>query len=74
MWLEEGNLVLVASDAMAFYSHRSVISRKSAVLNDMFSFPQLENSETRPGCAVMHVSDAPEDVFIFLDAIYNGGK
>ena len=74
MWLEDGNLVLVADNAMAFRIHRSVITRKSVVFSDMFSFPQPAGSDEESGCTTIHLPESPEDVFYFLDAMYNGRK
>lgn len=73
MWMEDGNLVLIADNRMAFRVHRSVTTHNSVVFNDMFSFPQPLDTQT-PGCIVLHLLDSPEDLFYFLDAIYNSRK
>ena len=74
MWLEDGNLVLVASHTTAFRVHRSVISQKSGVFADMFSFPQPTGSGNASEITTIHLPDSPKDMFYFLDAIYNGRK
>lgn len=70
-WLEDGNIVLIADRAVAFRVHRSVLARKAGVFRDMFSFPQPDASSDH-SFPVLHLSDAPEDLAYFLDAIYNG--
>ena len=76
MWMEDGNLILIADKRTAFRVHRSVITQKSNVFADMFSFPQPPDAhEQHPsGCVVLHLPDSPEDLFYFLDAIYNARK
>lgn len=74
MWLDDGNLVLIADNRVAFRVHRSVITRKSNVFNDMFSFPQPPDAPQTPDPVVIHLPDSPEDMFYFLDAIYDARK
>ncbi|EKM50234.1 uncharacterized protein PHACADRAFT_264852 [Phanerochaete carnosa HHB-10118-sp] len=74
MWMDDGNLVLIADNRVTFRVHRSVVTRKSTVFNDMFSFPQPPDAPQSPGCVVIHLPDSPEDLFYFLDAIYDARK
>ncbi|GJE90370.1 hypothetical protein PsYK624_065010 [Phanerochaete sordida] len=74
MWMDDGNLELIADNRVAFRVHRSVITRKSNVFNDMFSFPQPPHAQNTSGCIVIHLPDSPEDLFYFLDAIYDARK
>ena len=72
--MEDGNLVLIADNRVAFRVHRSVITRKSNVFNDMFSLPQPPDAQPTSGPVVIHLPDSPEDLFYFLDAIYDARK
>ena len=73
-WLEDGNIILVASESVAFRVHRSVLSRKSGVFQDMFSFPQPSTNSDPTLLPVLQLPDSPEDLSYFFDAIYNGMK
>ena len=80
MWLEDGNLVLVASHTTAFRVHRSVLARHAAVFADMFSLPQpprdvgvaeTESKDTYQGCPVVFLTDAAAETRCFLKAIHD---
>ncbi|KIP02843.1 hypothetical protein PHLGIDRAFT_20388 [Phlebiopsis gigantea 11061_1 CR5-6] len=60
---------------MGFRIHRSVLAMKSGVFRDMFSLPQPEvdnASRQTDDCPVIRLSDSPEDLAYFFDAMYNG--
>lgn len=73
LWYEDGNIVLIAAN-VAFRVHRSILSRRSLVFNDLFSFPQPGAVETYEGFPVIHLSDRPGDLAQLLDAVYSGMK
>lgn len=71
LWFEDGNVVLVAEDRVGLKLHKSVLSRHSALLKDMFSLPQLANSSSLDGCPVVHINDSISEMTSFLSVIYN---
>ncbi|TCD63691.1 hypothetical protein EIP91_005096 [Steccherinum ochraceum] len=74
-WLRDGNIILVA-EKVAFRVHQSVLERKSEVFRDMLGLPQPENadSESLEECALVHVSDAAEDIRHLLSVLYDGDR
>ncbi|TCD63690.1 hypothetical protein EIP91_005095 [Steccherinum ochraceum] len=74
-WLRDGNIILVA-DSVAFRVHQSVLERKSEVFKDMLGLPQPDNadSESLEECALVHVSDAAEDIGHLLSVLYDGDR
>lgn len=89
MWREDGDLILVADgmdsvigedsantgEKTAFRVHRDVVERHAAVFADMFSLPQPPEERKGPGEeTVIHLADDPEDLFYFLDAMYDRSK
>ena len=73
LWWEDGNVVLVAGKK-GFKAHRSVLSRKSAIFNDMFAVSGQSPQDTFECIPVVHLADDPEELAYFLDAMYNGLK
>lgn len=75
VWLEDGNVILVAQ-GVSFRVHRSVLSRNSEVFQDMFAFPQPEgeHSECLEGCPVIQLSDRHTELSHFLSALYDGRR
>ncbi len=71
LWWEDGNVILVAENS-GFKVHRSVVSRRSSVLKDMFSLPAFGAQVTFEDIPIVHLSDDPEELAYFLDAMYNG--
>ena len=64
-WLEDGNIILVASEIMGFRVHRSVLALKSDFFKDMLILPQpkASSSDTSAShCPVLHLQDSPEDL------------
>ncbi|KAH8099880.1 hypothetical protein BXZ70DRAFT_224441 [Cristinia sonorae] len=75
LWLKDGNVVLMVNKDMLFKVHRSILSVHSAVFKDMFAMPQPaypDEEDMYDGCPLVRLSDAPEDMGIFLDIFYNG--
>ncbi|KAF8882017.1 hypothetical protein BD779DRAFT_1675193 [Infundibulicybe gibba] len=76
-WFTDGNIVIVAGHA-GFKVHRGQLERHSDVFSGLFSIPQpahddtVEDGDLIEGCAWVEFFDAPEDVFHFLSALYDG--
>ncbi|PIL33271.1 hypothetical protein GSI_04721 [Ganoderma sinense ZZ0214-1] len=62
VWLSDGNIVVIASDTVAFRVHKSILSLRSEVFSDLFSLPDANMAETMDGLPVVHVSDSPDDI------------
>ena len=73
LWFDDGNIVLIAEN-VAFKAHRSILSRQSAVFNDMFSIPQPDVTELFDNCPVVYLQDAASDLAIFIEVLYDGFK
>ena len=73
LWFEDGNIVLVASNAVAFRVYKGLLSRTSPVFRDIFAIGQDDapGAEMMDGCVVVHVTDFPEDLRAFLKMIYD---
>ncbi|KLO16675.1 hypothetical protein SCHPADRAFT_822876, partial [Schizopora paradoxa] len=82
LWYSDGSVVL-ATDLYLFKVHKSLLSRHSSVFNDMFEFPNINDSETDGGNAgvstqemyeglplVALAEDEGEDVAHLLRAVY----
>ena len=68
-WLEDGNLVLIAKNAIAFRVYKGLLARISPVFRDMLSMGQPDGAEMVDGCPVVHLSDDPCDFRAFLKLI-----
>ncbi|RPD55047.1 hypothetical protein L227DRAFT_510624 [Lentinus tigrinus ALCF2SS1-6] len=81
IWLEDGNLVLIAGDT-AFRVHKSQLSRHSDVFNGLLGMPQHLVDDVIPpsladmcdGCTVIHLSDTAYDIKRLLHALYDGAR
>ncbi|KAJ7611816.1 hypothetical protein FB45DRAFT_1009626 [Roridomyces roridus] len=69
LWFEDGNIVIQAENSQ-FRVHRGILAACSAVFKDMLSFPQPADVELVEGCPVVHLTDAPTEVTVFLRAIF----
>lgn len=73
-WLDDGNVVLTADNALSFRLHRSVLSLHSEVFRSMFAFPSRpEDNEMMEGCPVIHLQDSGDDLVDFFALLYDGG-
>ena len=61
LWLEDGNIVLVARDT-AFRVYRGLLVKQSTVLADMFATGNPTADESLDGCPVVRLPDAPVDL------------
>ncbi|KAH9849256.1 hypothetical protein C2E23DRAFT_396105 [Lenzites betulinus] len=74
-WLDDGNIVVVVQDVVAFRVHKSVLARRSQVFSGLFAVPQPPdeaNVETMDGHAVVRVHDSLHDFKHLLRALYDG--
>lgn len=70
LWFEDGNIVLVAGNC-GFRIHRSILTRKSEVMRDLFSLAQPLGGETFEDCPVVRLMDDSSLLAAFLDILYN---
>ena len=73
VWLEDGNVVLVA-EGTAFRVFRSVLAKNSEIFRDMFNLPQPESTEMYAGCPVVGLHDSKADLRWILKALYDSGN
>ncbi|KAJ7490865.1 hypothetical protein FB451DRAFT_1124420 [Mycena latifolia] len=69
LWFEDGNLVIQAGNSQ-FRVYRGTLAARSAVFQDMLSFPQPPDSELVEGCPLVRLQDAEIEVSEFLKAIF----
>ena len=76
VWLSDGSIVVVTADNVAFRVHKSILSRRSEVYNDLFSLPNADAAmaETMDGCPVVRVSDSSVDIRHLLLVLCCGKK
>ena len=65
-WFEDGTVVLVAG-GVEFKVYRGILSDRSPVFEDMFSFPQPPSSSPFD-TPVVHLTDSPQDLRHILRA------
>ena len=58
VWLDDGNIILVADDNVAFRVLKSVLARDSEVFRNMFTVSQPTENETFEGCPVVVLADS----------------
>ncbi|OSC97889.1 hypothetical protein PYCCODRAFT_1527089 [Trametes coccinea BRFM310] len=75
VWLEDGNIVLVASRRIAFRLYRGLLSCHSQIYEDMFSVahPGVCREDVVDGCPVVHVPDQPDILRLFLLILVRSG-
>ncbi|KAI1792058.1 hypothetical protein LXA43DRAFT_358910 [Ganoderma leucocontextum] len=72
LWLEDGNIVIVASSTIAFRVYKGLLGRVSAVFEDTFKF-KPDPEEKIDNCPVVHVPDSPVEMGHFLRAVFRSG-
>ena len=70
-WFADGNVVLVLNQAVAFRAHASILAQRSQVFRDLFEVPQPTDQTKIDGCIVVHLSDDPVDMGVFLGFFYH---
>ncbi len=74
IWLEDGSVVLVASHAVAFRIYRSLLAHHATIFKDMFSLGHSDiDEETIDNVRVVHLSDPPEALRVFLLLLMSSG-
>jgi len=68
--MEDGSIILEA-EGTQFRVHKTMLSRESTVFSDMFKLSQPADEPMVDGCHVVRLSDAVQDVVIFLKAVYD---
>lgn len=76
VWLSDGSIVVAAADNVAFRVHKSTLSRRSEIFNDLFSLPNADKAtaETMDGCPVVRVTDSSADIRHLLLVLCCGKK
>ncbi|KAJ7611817.1 hypothetical protein FB45DRAFT_1065830 [Roridomyces roridus] len=69
LWFDDGSIIIQAGNNQ-FCVHRSILAACSPVFKDMLAFPQPADAELVEGCQVVHLTDAPDEVTVFLKAIF----
>ncbi|RPD62563.1 hypothetical protein L226DRAFT_328741 [Lentinus tigrinus ALCF2SS1-7] len=73
LWLEDGNIVIVANGSHAFRVLKSLLSRVSPVLKDIFEKEKCKPDRIVEGCPSIPFYDSPTDVRHFLRTVILGG-
>ena len=73
LWFDDGNVILIA-EGTSFEVHKSILSSKSYVFKDMFSFHNLPLCETdmMDGVPVVCMKDTWRDLACISRVIYDG--
>ena len=61
-WYEDGNIVIIANDEVAFRVYRGLLSRVSPLFNDLFSIGNPSGGEVVYDCPVLRVTDSSHDM------------
>ncbi|KAJ6606001.1 hypothetical protein DFH09DRAFT_56 [Mycena vulgaris] len=70
VWFEDGTLIIEAGSVLHRVS-RSILAARSSVFKDMLSLPQPPDAETSHGCPIVRLHDSPDDISVFLRAIFD---
>ncbi|KAF8956202.1 hypothetical protein BDZ97DRAFT_1925676 [Flammula alnicola] len=71
LWFQEADVIFHAGNKL-FRIHRSILSKRSPIFNDMFSIPQPHEADTMDdGCTHIHLPDREMDVYFFFLAIFD---
>ncbi|KAJ7436276.1 hypothetical protein B0H11DRAFT_2111045 [Mycena galericulata] len=65
----DGNLILQAAN-VCFRVYGGFLGDRSPVFRDMLSFPQPADADLMDGVSVVHLSDTPKDLAVFLKALF----
>ncbi|KAH9916590.1 uncharacterized protein BXZ73DRAFT_81038 [Epithele typhae] len=73
LWLEDGNIILVAAGAKyGFRLYRGLLASQSSIFSDMFAAATPSTEESLNGCSVVHLSDCMADLVYFLRVLLPG--
>ena len=68
-WMEDGSIVLIASDHVAFRVYRGLLAAQSPMFGKMFADSTPCDEEMLEGAPVVHLADSAEDLRYFLRAL-----
>jgi len=68
-WVEDESIILDSGSRGNL--HKTTLSRESTVFSDMFKLSPPADEPMVDGCHVVRLSDAAQDVEIFLQALYD---
>ncbi|KDR79556.1 hypothetical protein GALMADRAFT_93475 [Galerina marginata CBS 339.88] len=69
-WFNDGNIVIQAQNTQ-FRVYKGILARHSKVFCDMFDLSQPDSEPLVEGCALVHVSDAPQDWENIFSILYD---
>ncbi|KAL1949982.1 hypothetical protein VTO73DRAFT_8863 [Trametes versicolor] len=75
IWIEDGNVVLVADHSVAFRLYRGLLAHHSTIFHDMFSIGNTVSGddEKMDDVPVVHLTDPPEALRLFLLVLISSG-
>lgn len=73
-WFDDGNLILVAQQNIAFRIYRGLLTAQSTFFADKAATASMNPAKTFDGCPVVEVSDTPEELAHFLHIILPKSK
>ncbi|PIL26560.1 hypothetical protein GSI_12318 [Ganoderma sinense ZZ0214-1] len=65
-WFDDGNLIVVAKQNIAFRIYRGLLAAQSAFFADKIASASLDPTQIFDGCPVVEVTDTPEEFAHFL--------
>ncbi|KAH8833436.1 hypothetical protein DL96DRAFT_1458188 [Flagelloscypha sp. PMI_526] len=71
-WYDDGNIVVLAENTV-FKVYKGILAESCDAFREMFSFPQpdeLPAEELWEGCPLVPLTDSPQEVSVFLKAIF----
>lgn len=68
-WLEDGNIVIIASDSVAFRVYKGLLARASPVFQDMFATTHPDEGQTVDCAPVVRVSEQSQELSYFLSTL-----
>ena len=68
-WLDDGNIVLVARENVAFRVYRGLLAAQSTVFEDMFASSSPLADESFDGCPLVRLSDSSMELAHLLRVI-----
>ena len=71
-WIEDGNIIIAARNAVAFRVHKSLLAMASPFFRDLFAVGSANapGTELVDGCPVIPVLETSQDLRAFLALIF----
>ena len=70
-WFDDGNIILISNNGVAFRVYRGFLARISSVFHDMFAISQPDDAEVMDGCVVVRLQDSSYDLRAFIEFVMN---